>query len=783
MAATLSSTAGIGADVDLLHQTLTTAVRRATGLPDAGPREGQWSLTCDISEAIGTFGQTVGMASTGTGKSLAYLVPAMLAAATKDQRTVISTESLGLQAQIVSKDAPVVAAAVAAHTGKTPTVALLKGWSNYVCGVQTISTVAELTKTEIPRTFAGLSAARAGLAGWNKRKRVPTAEIGGQTHDRAALVGLIDWALGIHSDEREHGDTDNYADADNAAWGLVSLTPSECIGKNDCPLADACKPLEAKSRATASDIIVTNHAMLAVQAATTAPVVIGSPTLGLIDHLVVDEAHALPDRVRSMGAVNISARRITDVIYAYGKAMDDPDATEDGWGIAEALDSHLCGLAERFERTGKVTRSGSQGGVATLQVTETPLDGIDSAIDAWVRKMRSALPETEDIFDLGARVKVLRARSKIDALVEHMGTVNIADPEHARWLEVSNDPASGRFSGHALKASPVDVSGAMRATLYSAEVPVVFNPRTHEDDYVLPETRWLPLSETSDGTAKPRYALSVTAVSATLAPGFAYDAGLSVRQRNYPSPFADAYAGSLLYVPRAATPQDLEALTSTRYGPQPRFDTTKHVGWASAHIQTLVATNHGSALVLAATAAAGRQYADDLRKALAGTGIPVMSQWDAGTTASSVARWRADTDAVLVGTRSLMTGVDAPGETCSLVIIDRVPRAAGNPVDDARVRTLQARADFDKRSAERMVYTSDAALLLEQAAGRLIRRVSDRGMLVVLDPRLLKSSTLRYPEPTRQMLMTALEAFPVKTAVEADALAWLHARAAQAGAA
>ena len=768
-----------------LHETLTAAVRRATGLPDAGPRPGQWTMTCDIADAMQAYGQAVGHAPTGTGKSLSYLVPAMLSAVQRQERTVISTESLSLQSQVVGKDAPVAAAAVAALTGVTPTVALLKGWSNYVCAVQVLGAISDLTGAEIPHTPEGLRLADTVLAAWNKRKRAATVELGGLTVDRAEIVGLLMWALAIHQDPAASGDRNDYTEpAGDLLWGSVSLSPSECAIADGCPLADACKPAAAKVRASEADIIVTNHAMLAVQAATTAPVVIGSRTLGRIDHLVVDEAHALPDRVRGQGAVNVSAKRVADVVYAYRKAMEDQDTVDDGWAVAEALDSLLCRLVDAMDSDGRVVRSGStSGGVATFDVAATPLDEVIGLLQEWLSRAKKMLPDLDGLFDTGALIRTKRAHSKIESLRSDIVTVNVADPEHARWLELSSDPGTGRFSGHALKASPVDVAPAMKATLYSAPVPTVYDTASGEFVPGLPETRWIDPGDVSSLTGEPRYALSVTAVSATLAPGFGFDAGLNARTVTYPSPFAGAYAASMLYVPRASSPEDVAALTSSRYGGRPRFDTAQHPAWASRHIQTLVGANHGSALVLAATASAGRRYAADLRRTLAGTGIQVLSQWDSGTAAHAVNLWRADTNAVLVGTRSLMTGVDAPGETCSLVIIDRVPRAAGNPVDDARVRSLQSRADMDKWAAERMVYTSDAALLLEQAAGRLIRRTTDTGMLVVLDPRLLRSSSVNYPEPTRQMLLKALEAFPNRTAVEAEALAWLAARNTQVGAA
>lgn len=121
--------------------------------------------------------------------------------------------------------------------------------------------------------------------------------------------------------------------------------------------------------------------------------------------------------------------------------------------------------------------------------------------------------------------------------------------------------------------------------------------------------------------------------------------------------------------------------------------------------------------------------------------------------------WRHDVGSVMVGTRSLMTGVDAKGETCTLVVIDRVPRAMGNVVDDARVKAIAEQLDLDKWSADKFVYVSDAALLLEQAFGRLIRTMDDSGLAVCLDPRIVPGSPLSYRRDVTDIYLKAMRRF------------------------
>ncbi|HLS00370.1 MAG TPA: helicase C-terminal domain-containing protein, partial [Beutenbergiaceae bacterium] len=267
----------------------------------------------------------------------------------------------------------------------------------------------------------------------------------------------------------------------------------------------------------------------------------------------------------------------------------------------------------------------------------------------------------------------------------------------------------------------------------------------------------------------PKRKLPVAAVSATIPATFPVDAGLSTGISEYESPFADAYGESMLYIPRPIV-DGVEVPTRT-FGRRVSMDTRGHATWAERIMKRLVEASGGRALVLSATVAAGQQYAHALRTAAAGRWT-VYSQWDGVSKDITTSRWREDETSVLVGTRSYMTGVDAPGPTCSLVIIDRVPRGAGNVVDDARVEVLaEESGEFRARD---LVYAVDAAQLLEQGAGRLIRSISDSGMVAVLDPRLLKGKDITYPGSTRKIYMNAFRFFSQKTARLATAEDYLR---------
>lgn len=780
---------------DTLDTLLTASVVSATGNPQARPRPGQSALAHDILAAmIGSPGgqaewsreQVAGQAPTGVGKSLAALAPAMLMAVERGERSVVSTESLTLQAQYVDKDAPTVAAACEDVLGASPSVAVLKGWGNYVCMAKAATTAAKVTGVDAERvtpsqvdhlrTTAGTKLSRVAA----KKRSTVTLDAGDVP--AATLAPVLDWALAQGGGTDKDGDRHSYpGDGDHRAWEAVSTTPDGCVGAGACPFADQCLPEKARARAAEADMVVTNHAMLAVQAATNAPVILGSKRLGTFRHLVVDEAHGLPGTVRSQGARAVTAARVE----AISRAVDKVVAPAPGESVApqvKAMTDSAAVIADRLDvQLERALAAGKpRAGVAKVDPGADPLAGVGDDLARMLVQARKLLPPRDlqvGRYPISTVQRVRRAHAAIDALSDDVTRCRTHDAGHARWLEEARGGRKGRFTGAALKTSPVDVSSLLRSSVWttnaldtgSAAGDNEANSDRGDSVWSVPAHEW---STPDDPVTKspPRYEMSATCMSATLGASFVFDAGLSVKPTAYPSPFDDAYGSSMLFVPRA-TNSDLPRLTSDRYG-KPRFDTALHPQWAGHILRRLVDANDGSALVLSATVSAGKHYAQMLRE---GTGHTVHTQWDGPPVRSIIAEWAEDVGSVMVGTRSLMTGVDAAGPTCTLVVIDRVPRSAGNPVDDARVEAVTERTGMDRWSADRLVYVADAALLLEQAAGRLIRSSSDRGMVACLDPRLLKSAPkqVSYPAASREALLGAFSRFPAKSADLAAAEAFL----------
>ena len=724
-----------------------------------------------------------GRAFIPTHNSISYGVPAVLVAATAGQRTVISTESLALQAQIVDKDMPVIVDAARRLHGVAPDIAVLKGWSNYLCAKAAIATAQAaigdpfdgkfMTEQGMARLadrvdqYVAVGAKATGVFAALLGGEGATVEIDGREVPLAELAPLVSWALRQFTTDAA-GDRHSYEGRTNeTTWGAVAVTPAECVGATQCPFSEMCKPAAAKRRAAEADIVVTNHSMLATQAANDLAVVVGSKMLGRFDHIVIDEAHALPGQVRAQGAKEVSGRRIMSVAKALRSVLDDHDARvkkllEDGSAVADDVDAELAIV---------LGRATPKDPVVKLVEGDDPVRATGGMLETWLDRAAAMLGGATSSAHGDTEMKVRRARGRIDGLKADLKAVTDHRIGVARWVDAdTRGVAAGHRAWVAAHASPVEVGGMLHANLWTAPVPF--------DEDAPEETEDLSIERITGKDGRPRYELSVVAVSATLPAGFAREMGMRAQAGEYPSPFEAAYGASALYVPRATDAADVSALASAYSKPgRPKFDVKAHAQWVLPRLDALVEANGGSALVLAATADAGRLYAERLRVHAQGR-WEVLSQWDGNALRQTTAAWREDHHAVLVGTRSLMTGVDAPGDTCSLVVLDRIPRSPGNVVDDARVEALIKRLDTDKWSADRMVYSADAALLLEQAAGRLIRSMSDSGMVAVLDPRLLKVGPYRYQEQTRQTYMKALSRFDRKIANLGEAVAFLEGRRA-----
>lgn len=747
------------ADLDRLLDACSHAI---TGDPAARPRPGQHALSHDLLDSHAARGHLLGQAPTGCGKGLAYGAVAFLLAARLGWRTAVSTESKALQAQLVGKDFPLVAAATGDLFGTTPTFALHQGFANHPCPMAAVAGAVELLRVDDPLVHPGRGRGR-GLdeaaqaanvrACWDLADDLEAAAatlpaevvVDGRTLSGPDVARLLAWALSAAGDEHVASRAD--VQADDRLWRQVSVQPSECVGTR-CPLRRACPAVRSRTVAGEADVVVTNHSLMAVQAATGVKAVVDNQTLGAFDCLVFDECHPLPSIVRQAG------ERVLDAWRVRGLARQAADLAGVGdFRGHDATRLHRRGLALADQLSAALSGVGTRP--VTFDAGNHPLGPLVGDLDEWCADLLRALPKPSQVDDPRGRVRVSRLRGEATDLADELG--DAVDPERdlARWVQADR---RGDRLVPSVRQSPVDVGGRIAANLFQAQPP------ESPAEARLRQQMGLPRPDV------PPQPLGVAMVSATLPGGFRWQVGLLADQRDYASPFDDAYGSSLLYVPRIVDPAVL-ALVAGFDGRRWRLDVDMFAEWAATQVVDLVAANRGHALVLAARASDGRAYAAALRRS--GLGVRVLSQWDGPGAQQVVDDWRADQSSVLVGTRSMMTGVDASGETLTLVVLDRPSRAPRNPVDDARVQSLVQRSGWDEQAATRAVYVSDAELLMEQAAGRLIRATSDHGLCAVLDPRLMLGTPLSYDEPTRQAYMRAFRRFTHRTGTRQAALDFL----------
>jgi len=260
-------------------------------------------------------------AGTGTGKSLGYLAPAITAAAEFDRRTVIATATLALQRQLVERDLPAALAGLPENVSVS--AAVLKGRGNYLCRARLDGqgTADDQVELELP---AG----------------------GGRLEQQAA--DLRDWAR-----DTETGDRDDYdGPLDARVWRALSVTGRECVGASKCPFAEECFSEIARRRARDADIVVTNHAMLALDALD------GADVLPEYEVLVVDEGHELVARVTSAGTVQLGAGVVERAARAARSLLTDDSSDR----LAEAEDALIAALAELPEQRERLPELPSQVG-------------------------------------------------------------------------------------------------------------------------------------------------------------------------------------------------------------------------------------------------------------------------------------------------------------------------------------------------------------------------------------------------------------------------------------
>ncbi|MFJ1900213.1 MULTISPECIES: ATP-dependent DNA helicase [unclassified Streptomyces] len=594
-------------------------------------RPGQAAMANAVAEAVDDQSHLLVQAGTGTGKSLGYLVPALA----HGERVVVATATLALQRQLVERDLPRTVDALHPLLRRRPQFAMLKGRSNYLCLHRLHEGVPQ---DEEEGLFDQFEAA------------APSSKLGQD------LLRMRDW-----SDETETGDRDDLTPGvSDRAWAQISVSSRECLGATKCAYGAECFAEQARERAKLADVVVTNHALLAIDA------IEGAPVLPQHEVLIVDEAHELVSRVTGVATGELTPGQVGRAVRRAAKLVNEK--------AADALQS----ASEGFERVMELALPGR------LEEVPEDLGYALMALRDAARTVISALGSTRDksVQDEDAvRKQALASVETIHGVAERITQGSEYD---VVWYERHD-----RF-GASVRVAPLSVSGLLREKLFT-------------DRSVVLTSATLKLGGDFNGVG----------ASLGLAPeGTAGEDVPQWKGLDVGSPF-DYPKQGILYVAR-------HLATPGREGS--RTDMLDELA-------DLVEAAGGRTLGLFSSMRAAQAAAEELRGRL---DRPILLQGEE-TLGELIKNFAASPETCLFGTLSLWQGVDVPGASCQLVVMDRIPfPRPDDPLMSARQKAVEEAGG----NGFMAVAATHAALLMAQGAGRLVRATGDKGVVAVLDPRL-----------------------------------------------
>lgn len=622
-----------------LNQTTELLLDTAVEALGGARRDGQMKMANAVTRALESERHLAVQAGTGTGKSLAYLVPAIRHAQNSGHTVIVSTATLALQRQLVERDLPRLADALEAVMEVKPTFAIMKGRSNYLC-MNKVARAEEL-------------AAEDALMEEQEVSRM------GRHIQR-----IYKWA-----DETESGDRDDLdPGVPDLAWRQVSVTSAECLGASRCPHGEECFAEAARRKAADVNIVVTNHALLAIDAVSDINI--------LPEHevVIIDEAHELDGRITSVSTAEITGRAIK-MAANRAKSLG-----------AQGKDQRLSQMADEF-----VMLLGEFPPGRWIDMPDNAKQQL-TALGDTLRDCKEAIARAPE----GEQANDPETFAERQNLANHLVTMSEAV---ARILDVfaTGDPSAQedvvwverdeRSMIDTLAIAPLSIAGMLHEKLFGEQTVVL--------------------------------------TSATLALGGRFDA--MAAQWGMPKGTWDSLDAGTPF-----NPAEKGILYVAKHLPQPGRD-----GLATETLEEmreLIMAAGGRTLGLFSSRRAADQAAQELKAKLP-FDIYVQGEDSIG---ALVEKFSKNENSCLFGTLTLWQGVDVPGPSCSLVLIDRIPfPRPDNPLMQARTEAAQAAG----RSGFMEVSATHAALLMAQGAGRLLRSINDRGVVAVLDSRL---ETKRY---------------------------------------
>jgi ATP-dependent DNA helicase DinG len=612
-------------------------------------RRGQLQMAQAVEQALEEKRHLIVEAGTGTGKTLAYLVPVIRSG----KRVIISTGTKNLQEQLFYKDVPFLEQALCGSADTRLSVCYMKGRNNYLCRKK----LYDLTDQPVLTGLDEIEQYRA-ISAWEKN----TA-----TGDRAELAELPEASL---------------------LWHKLDARSDACTGQK-CSEFERCFITEMRRRAMESDIIIVNHHLFFADLAIKLQAD-GAPDAGILPEVgtvIFDEAHELEDVAGNYFGISVSSLRVEELVRDVEQAMQQHKM------MSASVSGAIGSLRERSQLFFSLLPSGDgrfafEGRREFLEENGDEFVGLNQSLTRLVGELEGLQQKPEEIFNFVRRAQEIQVQLQFALESEDRNTVF--------WIERRGGFSPRRHGG----AEKAREGFKGRQHVFLQATPIDVGP-------ILRECLWAKLD-------------CAVLTSATLAVGGGFD---YIRQRLgfeharevvLPSHF-DYESQAVLYVP-----PDL---------PDPR--TPQFTAKATEQIRKLLEITRGRAFVLFTSYA---QMNDIHQRLLGEIEFPLLRQGDAPKSAL-LEEFRLTPNAVLFATSSFWQGVDVQGEQLSCVIIDRLPFAVPtDPVVAARVRAI----DADGGNAFFQYQVPSAVITLKQGFGRLIRSLHDRGLLVLLDNRILK---------------------------------------------
>jgi ATP-dependent DNA helicase DinG len=552
---------------------------------------------------------------------------------------------------------------------------------------------AQLIERDLPRladafgTTGAIALGRANYYCKAKGEALVQATLLAATPAEAAALPLIGWAAGSDTGAR----ADAPAGTRDDAWDLVSTSGEECPGARGCGYASTCFAERARERALEADVVVTNHHLLLLELELRRRADSGGVMLPETDVVVVDEAHRLAGHAAELYGVTVRASRagragaaVDGVLKALGRPGDWSRRLRASW------DERTAGLrvgplvpgsraAGRLAESMAEVAAEAAGAARALDGLATASEELEASLAAAKRRAKSL---GRDLHRLAEALAVSPAAA--------------ADAELAVWVELGPRASRGRGDREAdrvVRSALVEPGLLLRDRLWERGAPAGADPPSGRRPATIACSATLAVAGSLDAAAAE---LGVDGAAGLVEP----------------SPF-DFANNALLYVPAgfpAPSSGDFQAAVQ-------------------AEVRALVAASRGRALVLATA----WRMVPALAEALADLPFELLVQGE-DVPSRLVERFRDEVDSVLVGTRTFFEGIDVPGHSLSLLVLDKLPFP---PPDDPLLAERGRRAERGGGgSAFQRVWLPTAAVSLQQALGRLIRAEDDRGVMAVLDRRL-----------------------------------------------